>query len=304
MGLMASKKPPISEDTGVSMRLSPLVHRILAPNPSPFTYQGTQSYLVGARDVAVIDPGPAEDAHLDALVKAIDGRAVIAIMCTHTHRDHSPAARPLSQRTGAPIIGCAPLSLDDDGPRADASFDSAYAPDRVLRDGGQLTGADWTLTALATPGHTSNHLCYALEEEGALFTGDHVMGWSTSVVSPPDGDMSDYLASLELLVNRTDSIYYPAHGEPITQPQRFARGMLGHRKMREGQIMRLLEREGALAIPAMVGAMYAGLGAHLHGAAGRSVLAHLIDMERRGLARQDGLDVWALRKGAADAITG
>ncbi len=295
MGMMATKKPPISEDTGISMRLSPLVHRILAPNPSPFTYQGTQSYLVGADDVAVIDPGPAEDAHLDALMQAIDGRPVVAIMCTHTHRDHSPAARPLSQRTGAPIIGCAPLSLDDDGPRADASFDPAYAPDRVLRDGDQLTGAGWTLTTLATPGHTSNHLCYALEEEGALFTGDHVMGWSTSVVSPPDGDMSDYLASLELLVNRTDAIYYPAHGEPITQPQRFARGMLGHRKMREGQILRLLEREGAMPIPAMVNAMYAGLGLHLHGAAGRSVLAHLIDMERRGLVAQSAPDLWALR---------
>ncbi len=301
---MATKKPPISENTGVSMRLSPLVHRILAPNPSPYTYQGTQSYLVGAHDVAVIDPGPADEAHLDALVKAINGRPVVAIMCTHTHRDHSPAAPPLSLLTGAPIIGCAPLALDDDGPRADASFDFAYLPGRVLRDGEQLTGADWTLTALATPGHTSNHLCYALEEEGALFTGDHVMGWSTSVVSPPDGDMSDYLASLELLVNRTDSIYYPAHGEPITQPQRFARGMLGHRKMREGQIMRLLEREGALAIPAMVAAMYVGLGAHLHGAAGRSVLAHLIDMERRGLVKQDAAELWMLRKGAAGANTG
>lgn len=295
MGMMASRKPPISEHTGIAMRLSPLVHRILAPNPSPFTYQGTQSYLVGAQDLAVIDPGPAEDAHLDALMQAIEGRPVVAIMCTHTHRDHSPAAKPLSQRTGAPIIGCAPLSLDDDGPRADASFDAAYAPDRVLRDGDQLKGESWTLTALATPGHTSNHLCYALEQEGALFTGDHVMGWSTSVVSPPDGDMTDYLASLDLLVNRTDSIYYPAHGEPITQPQRFARGMLGHRKMREGQILRLLEREGALVIPAMVAAMYVGLGEHLHGAAGRSVLAHLIDMERRGLVMQEGTEIWALR---------
>lgn len=304
MGLMATRKPPISEFTGVSMRLSPLVHRILAPNPSPFTYQGTQSYLVGEADLAVIDPGPAEDRHLDALVRAIGERAVVAILCTHTHRDHSPAARPLAQMTGAPIIGCAPLALDDDGPRADASFDFAYAPDRVLRDGEQLGGADWTLRALATPGHTSNHLCYALEEEEALFTGDHVMGWSTSVVSPPDGDMSDYLTSLELLVNRTDRIYYPAHGEPITQPQRFARGMLGHRRMREGQILRLLEREGALAIPAMVAVMYAGLGAHLHGAAGRSVLAHLIDMECRGLVRPHGPELWALHGWAPDAITG
>ena len=281
-----------SEKTGLVMALSPLVSRVLAPNPSPFTYEGTQTYVVGDVDVAVIDPGPDDSAHLDALEAAIDGRRVVAIMCTHTHRDHSPAARPLALRTGAPVIGCAPLAMDDDGPRADAAFDPDYAPDHVLGEGDQVAGQGWTLTALATPGHTSNHLCYALEEEQALFTGDHVMGWSTSVVSPPDGDMSDYLRSLERLVGRADRIYYPAHGEPIDRPQRYARGMLGHRRMREGQILRLLEKEGAVLIPDMVAAMYVGLDPRLHGAAGRSVLAHLIDLERRGLASGANGELW------------
>lgn len=285
---------PPADETGVTVRLSPLAHRVLAPNPSPFTYSGTQSYLVGEADLAVIDPGPADERHLAALIAAIGARPVRAILCTHTHRDHSPAAAPLAARTGAPIIGCAPLTLEDDGPRADAAFDPDYRPDRVLRDGEQLAGAGWTLTALATPGHTSNHLCFALEEEAALFSGDHVMGWSTSVVSPPDGDMGDYLASLERLLGRDDRIYYPAHGAPIERPQRFVRHMLGHRKMREGQILRFLDRYGTATIPSMVAPMYAGLDPRLHGAAGRSVEAHLIDLERRGLVRRDG-ERWARR---------
>ncbi len=193
--------------------LEPLVRRVLAPNPSPFTYTGTQTYLVGTQDgLAVIDPGPDDADHLAALEAAIGGAKVAAICCTHTHRDHSPGARPLAERTGAPIIGCAPLALESAGPRADAPFDKDYLPDRVLQDGESLEGPGWTLTAVATPGHTSNHLCYALEETGALFTGDHVMGWSTSVVVPPDGDMADYMASLERLHSRDDRIYYPAHG--------------------------------------------------------------------------------------------
>jgi len=293
MGSMTLSTSSLSPDTGTARRLSPLVRRVLAPNPSPFTYEGTQTYLVGDSDLAVIDPGPDDPAHLDALEGAIAGRAVIAILCTHTHRDHSPAARPLARRTGAQVIGCAPLTLEDDGPRADAAFDPDYAPDRVLTEGEQIAGIGWTLTALATPGHTSNHLCYALEEEEALFTGDHVMGWSTSVVSPPDGDMTDYLLSLERLVGRQDRIYYPAHGEPIQQPQRFARGMLGHRRMREGQILRIIERQGAALIPDFVTSMYVGLDPRLHGAAGRSVLAHLIDLERRGLVRNQAEGAWS-----------
>lgn len=270
--------------TGVAMRMEPLVTRVLAPNPSPYTYTGTQTYLVGgATDAAVIDPGPDDSAHLDAIQAAIAGRRLVAILCTHTHRDHSPASRPLKAATGAPIVGCAPLALDDAGPRADAAFDRDYVPDRVMADGDRIAGADWTLTALATPGHTSNHLCFLLEEVGALFTGDHVMGWSTSVVSPPDGDMTAYMASLERLMVRDDRVYYPAHGDPIERPQRFVRGLLGHRKQREGQILRLMG-EGVVAIPAMVERMYVGLDPRLTGAAERSVLAHLIDLSGRGLA--------------------
>lgn len=293
MGMMTSAAPIISADAGVVHQLSPLVQRVLAPNPSPFTYEGTQTYLVGLTDVAVIDPGPADEAHLEALATAIAGRPVVAILCTHTHRDHSPAARVLADRTGAAIVGCAPLTMEDDGPRADAAFDADYMPDRVLADGEQVAGQGWTLIALATPGHTSNHLCFSLEEEQALFTGDHVMGWSTSVVSPPDGDMTDYLISLERLMKRSDRIYYPAHGEPINQPQRFARGMLGHRRMREGQILRLLERQGEVSIPEFVASMYSGLDPKLHGAAGRSVLAHLIDLQRRRLVHAQGEERWA-----------
>lgn len=279
--------------TGLAIALEPLVTRVLAGNPSPYTYTGTQTYLVGTTDLAVIDPGPDEPDHLAALLAAIDGRPVRAILCTHTHRDHSPAARALKAATGAAIIGCAPLALDDAGPRADASFDASYAPDRVLADGKQVAGEGWTLTAVATPGHTSNHLCFALEESGALFTGDHVMGWSTTVVAPPDGNMAAYMASLDKLMQRErDRVYYPAHGAPIERPQRFVRGLAGHRKQREGQILRLLG-EGVGAVPAMVERMYVGLDPRLHGAASRSVLAHLEDLQTRGRVAADG-EAWRL----------
>ncbi|EQB09829.1 beta-lactamase [Sphingobium quisquiliarum P25] len=278
--------------TGTLLQMSPRIGRVLAPNPSPFTYTGTQTYLVGTSDLAVIDPGPDDADHLDALLAAIGGRPVRAILCTHTHRDHSPAARPLSAQTGARVTGCAPLVLDDDGPRADAAFDPSYRPDRVLADGEQVRGEGWTLEALATPGHTSNHLCFALAEENALFTGDHVMGWSTSVISPPDGDMADYMRSMQRLLDRDDAIYYPAHGDPVENPRRLVRGMMGHRKQREGQIMRFLERNGASTIPDMVAEMYKGIDPRLHSAAGRSVLAHLIDLDGRGLAASAGDGLW------------
>lgn len=279
--------------TGEAIRLEPLVTRILAANPSPFTYTGTETYLVGTSDVAVIDPGPDLPGHVDALLRAIDGRPVVAILCTHTHRDHSPASRAVKAATGAPIIGCAPLALDDDGPRADAAFDRDYRPDRVLTDDEQVSGEGWTLTAVATPGHTSNHLCFALEESGALFTGDHVMGWSTSVIAPPDGDMGDYMASLDRLLARKDRVYYPAHGDPVDKPQRLVRGMMGHRKQREGQILRLLGQQVG-EIPAMVEKMYVGLDPRLTGAAGRSVLAHLIDLRQRGIVTEVEGGAWRM----------
>lgn len=278
--------------TGEAMKLTPLVRRVLAPNPSPYTYTGTQTYIVGHGRVAVVDPGPADDGHIAAILRATVGEEIAYISCTHTHRDHSPAARPLKDATGAEIVGCAPLVLDDSGPRADEAFDRSYAPDRVLGDGEAIDGDGWTLRAVATPGHTSNHVCLALVEEKALFTGDHVMAWSTSVVSPPDGDMAAYMASLELLMGRDDVVYYPAHGDPIERPQRFARGLLGHRKQREGQILRLLSK-GTGEIPEMVTHMYKGLDPRLTGAAGRSVLAHLIDLRDRGVVRENR-DNWEL----------
>ena len=275
-----------------SETVSPLVRRVLARNPSPFTYTGTGTYIVGRGTVAVIDPGPNTPEHLAALERALAGESVSHIVVTHTHMDHSPAAPTLKAATGAAIVGCAPLVLSDDGPRADAGFDPTYAPDRVLADGESIAGPDWTLTAVATPGHTSNHLCFALAEERALFSGDHVMGWSTTVVAPPDGDMAAYMASLRLLLDRADTVYYPTHGAPVAEPQRLVRGMIAHRKQREGQILRLLG-QGELAIPAMVATMYAGVDARLHPAAGRSVLAHLIDLRARGVVADSG-DSWRL----------
>ena len=285
--------PPQPWPTGEVEPLEPLVRRVLAPNGSPFTFTGTQTYLVGGPDgVAVIDPGPAEADHLAALERAIGGASVVAILCTHTHRDHSPAAASLAERTGAPIVGCAPLILDTGGPRADAPFDSTYAPDKVLADGDRVSGPGWTLTAVATPGHTSNHLCFALEGTGALFTGDHVMGWSTTVVAPPDGDMADYMASLDKLRARGDRVYYPAHGPAVNNPRQLVRGMIGHRRQRERQIVKLLG-ESPQDIAAMVPRMYKGVNEYLWPAAGLSVLAHLIDLERRGVVARSG-EVWTI----------
>jgi glyoxylase-like metal-dependent hydrolase (beta-lactamase superfamily II) len=263
--------------------LEPGIARVLAHNPSAFTYYGTQTYLIGSNEIAVIDPGPDLPEHVDALEQAIGGRKVAAIMCTHTHRDHSPAARPLAERTGAPIIGCAPLALETVGPRADASFDGDYAPDRILTDGDALEIDGERVTAIATPGHTSNHLCYAYR--GALFSGDHVMGWSTTVVVPPDGDMAAYMQSLDKLRRRDDRTYYPAHGPAVTNPQQYVRHLVGHRMQREKQILNLV-RERPRPIPDIVANAYPGLDPRLVVAAGGSVLAHLVDLERRGLVEQ------------------
>ena len=269
-------------------QLEPGIARVLAHNPSAFTYFGTQTYVIGDDEVAVVDPGPDLPEHLDALERAIAGRPVAAIMCTHTHRDHSPAARPLAEQTGASIVGCAPLALETVGPRADASFDGDYAPAQVLVDDDAILVGGEPVTAVATPGHTSNHLCFSYR--GALFSGDHVMGWSTTVVVPPDGDMAAYMQSLDKLRKRDDRIYYPAHGPAVTNPQQYARHLLGHRMQREKQILKLIGDQ-ARDVPDIVASAYPGLDPRLTVAAGGSVLAHLIDLERRGLvARRE--DAW------------
>jgi glyoxylase-like metal-dependent hydrolase (beta-lactamase superfamily II) len=266
-------------------QLEPGIARVLAHNPSAFTYYGTQTYLIGETEVAVIDPGPDLPEHLEALEQAIAGRPVAAIMCTHTHRDHSPASRPLARATGAPIIGCAALGLETVGPRADAAFDGDYEPDLALSDGDEVEVAGKRVIAVATPGHTSNHLCFAYE--GALVTGDHVMGWSTTVVVPPDGDMAEYMRSLDKLRRREDRIYYPAHGPAVTNPAQYVRHLVGHRMQREKQILTLV-RERARPIPDIVAKAYPGLDPRLVVAAGGSVFAHLLDLERRGLVERHG----------------
>ena len=269
--------------------LEPGIARLLADNPSPYTFTGTQTYLVGDAEVVVIDPGPDLPGHVEAIVAALGGRRLVAIACTHTHRDHSPASRALAAATGAPIVGCAPLAIDNVGPRADASFDFDYAPDRVLGDGEAIEVGGKMLIAVATPGHTSNHLCFAYGD--ALFTGDHVMGWSTTVVVPPDGDMGAYMQSLDRLRRRDDRIYYPAHGPAVTRPQQLVRGMIGHRMQRERQILKRLEA-GDRTVGEIVAAAYPGLDLRLVLAAGGSVTAHLVDLERRGMVEKGEGDLW------------
>jgi len=277
-----------STDYGRVAHIVPGVRRITAPNPGPFTYHGTGTYILGVGTVAVFDPGPDDEAHVAAVLNALSGERISHIFITHNHRDHSPGALPLAHATGAKIVGCAPIDMADDGPRADAAFDAEYRPDHVLCDGEHVEGDGWTVEAVATPGHTSNHLCFAWVQQRILFTGDHVMGWSTTVVSPPDGDMAAYMASLEKLIGRDDRLYLPTHGAPVTNPIRLTRGLLAHRRQRERQILSILGN-GPSTIAVMVERMYASVDKRLHAAAGRSVLAHLLHLrERRLVAEDDG----------------
>ena len=269
--------------------LEPGIARLLAHNPSPFTFTGTQTYFVGKDEIVIVDPGPDLREHVAAIVAAIGGRRVVAIACTHTHRDHSPASRALAAATGAPIVGCAALAVESVGPRADASFDFEYRPDRVLADNEQIEVDGDAFSAVATPGHTSNHLCFAYR--GALFSGDHVMGWSTTVVVPPDGDMGEYMGSLDKLRQRDDRIFYPAHGAAVTKPQQLLRGMIGHRMQRERQILNRLEAADR-TVPEIVAAAYPGLDPRLVPAAGASVTAHLLDLVRRGLVMRGEGETW------------
>jgi len=275
---------------------APGVRRVLARNPSPFTFTGTQTHIVGAGEVAVVDPGPDLPEHVAAVLSATAGERIVAILVTHTHRDHSPAAAALTAATGAPVVGCAPLTTP--GGDWGESVDAAYAPDRVLEDGATVTGGDWTLRAVATPGHMSNHLCFAWEEQRVLFSGDHVMGWSTSVILPPDGHMGDYLASLNKLAARDDRVYYPAHGSPVDEPAKLVRGLLAHRRAREAQIVRTLET-GPADVAALVARNYPGLDPALVPAAGASVLAHLIHLQEQKRVVREGA-AWALLPAARE----
>ncbi|MCH7943087.1 MAG: MBL fold metallo-hydrolase [Proteobacteria bacterium] len=272
---------------GVIERLSPLIRRIVARNPGPFTFHGTATYIVGHGAVAVIDPGPALDDHVAAILAGLDGETISHQFITHTHRDHSPAARLLGRACGAKTYGFGPHGAGREERAVEEGADRDFVPDVVLRDGDVIEGDGWSLTAVHTPGHASNHLCFALAEESTLFSGDHVMGWSSTVIVPPDGDMAAYLASLRRLLARDDRLYRPTHGPAIENPKVLVRAYLDHRADRERQIVDCLKR-GIGGIPAMVEEIYADVPQSLHPAAACSVLAHLIHMVEENRAACDG----------------
>ena len=263
-------------------QVSPRIRRVIANNPGPFTFHGTGTYIVGAGEVAVIDPGPMLNEHLEALKAAIAGETVKAVLVTHDHADHAPLAASFAKHVGAPILGGEPHPDRQAPPQGvEEGVDRSYSPDRVLTDGERIQGPDWTLRALATPGHTSNHVCFALEEERALFTGDHVMGWSTTVITPPDGDMTQYYASLGKVMAGEFKTLWPTHGPPVTDPEPFLKAYLNHRLRREEAILAVLSR-GPSTIGALVGEVYVGLDPRLKAAAAASVLAHLLHLVRKG----------------------
>ena len=276
---------------GTVRRISPLIRRVVCDNPGPFTFTGTCTYIIGRGQVSIIDPGPADARHVAALLKAVEGETIANILVTHTHRDHSPAAAMVKAATGARILGCEPhvqmhFSTGAANPM-DASFDTDYAPDLVMRDGDGVTGPGYTVLAVTTPGHTSNHVCFSLAEEKTVFTGDHVMAWSTSIVAPPDGSMGDYMASIDKLRARDDALFWPAHGPAVKEPQRYLRALAHHRRAREHSILsRIAAGDGTIA--QMVAKIYEGLDPRLTKAAGLSVLAHLEDLTARGVVKADG----------------
>ena len=272
--------------------LTPLIRRVVAGNAGPFTFKGTCSYIVGHGRVAIVDPGPARPDHVAALLAAVAGETVTHIVVSHTHTDHSPAARLVRDATGAPILGCAPHRAsrplaEGEANTMEGSGDLAYRPDDELPDGEAISGPGWTLRAVATPGHTANHLAFALPEETALFSADHVMAWSTTIVGPPDGSMSDFMASLEKLRGRSETVYWPGHGGPVRDPERFLRALIGHRRAREASILNRIAT-GDRNIPEMVAAIYPSLKPELRRAAGLSVFAHLEDLVGRGAVATDG----------------
>ncbi len=270
----------------------PGVRRVMANNPGPFTFKGTISYIVGRGQVAIVDPGPDDPGHTAALLDAVRDETVTHIFVTHTHRDHSPAVPAVKAATGATVYAegphraARPLHIGEHNP-LDASADRDFKPDVRLKDGEVVEGNGWTIEAVATPGHTANHMAYALKEKNLLFAGDHVMAWATSIVAPPDGAMSDYMASLQKLAKRNEAIYLPGHGPAITDAPRFVNYYILHRKAREASILHRLAK-GETDIPTIVRAIYIGIDPRLTGAAGLSVLAHLEDLVVRGLVETDG----------------
>jgi glyoxylase-like metal-dependent hydrolase (beta-lactamase superfamily II) len=272
--------------------VAPGVRRLLANNPSPFTFKGTVSYIVGRGQVAIIDPGPLDDTHISALLDAVRGETVTHIFVTHTHRDHSPAVPRIKSATGAVVLAegphrpARPLNIGE-APRLDASNDTHFEPDHALADGEVISGSGWTIEAVATPGHTANHMAFALKEPSLLFSGDHVMAWSTPVVAPPDGAMSDYMASLQKLVHRAEAVYLPGHGGAVRDAPRFVQHYIRHRQSREASILHRLTK-GEADIPTLVRAIYIGLDSRLVQAAGLSVFAHLEDLVTRGVVATEG----------------
>lgn len=279
----------IDVEYGRCDQVSPLIRRVTANNPGPFTFKGTGTYIVGKGEVAVIDPGPDDPAHLEAILAAVAGERVTHIVITHHHSDHSPLAGPLKARTGATIYGCAVAAAhEDDGEvKMEAGHDLSFQPDVSLCGGGRISGPGWTLEAIPTPGHTSNHLCFAFPEENACFTGDHIMGWSTTVITPPDGDMTDYLASLEAIRARGFDVLWPTHGPPIREVDAFIRAYAEHRQERLDQITEAL-KAGPARIRDLVPHLYADVDPRLHPAAARSMLAGMLHLVRQGVLATDG----------------
>jgi glyoxylase-like metal-dependent hydrolase (beta-lactamase superfamily II) len=277
---------------GVARELAPGVVRLVANNPGPFTFKGTNTYLIGTGDseVALIDPGPAEAAHLGDILAAVGRRRLTHVLITHTHRDHVDGLPALVAATGARTAGFGRKAIARGANRASPSgseyVDEDFLPDIPLQHGGRLEGEGWAVTALHTPGHAPDHLCFELEGTGLLFSGDHVMGWNTSVVAPPEGSMADYLRSLELLGERADRVYLPGHGGRVEEPQRMVKAFLLHRRMREQAILDCI-RTGTNTVEAIVPAIYRDLDPRLRNAASLSVLAHVEHLVSRGLVRCD-----------------
>jgi glyoxylase-like metal-dependent hydrolase (beta-lactamase superfamily II) len=274
---------------GKAEMLSPLVRRIVCDNPSAYTFRGTSTFIVGQGQVAIIDPGPDDEAHLAALIGAVRGETVTHILVTHTHMDHSPLASKLKAATGATILASGVMAAADasGGQRLDASIERGFRPDVILRHGDRVTGKGWTLEAVFTPGHLSDHMSYALTEERALFCGDHVMAWATSVIAPPEGSMADYLASLRLLLARDDVILHPGHGPSRRDPKPLVRAYLAHRRMREDAILQRI-RAGDRTAERIVSAVYADVDPRLHGVALLSTQAHLDHLVEQGRIRRSG----------------